>query len=287
MDDIIKLKRGTAEALSFVNPILEEGEVAYDKTNRILKIGNGVTAWNALPGIKINLLDTDVILTEGNASTTFSLKEHTHTQYLDQTAGDDRYSPILHDHTEFITTLEGDLRWSLSDHTHLSYQTKTEADTLYSPISHGHTSLETEIDTRGMPPGGLAGRALFKNTDTDYDVSWKEVGGLTKFVALSQPGVLKAFNGTTRWYPPFPATIQSIESIVGIAPNGGKITYVIKKNGTVIFTGTILSGINKNSPEVVSITLTTDDYLTVDVTEIGTTTAGSDLIIRMKVFYGN
>lgn len=46
-----KLKRGTAVQWSATNPVLLDGEPGWDKTNFILKLGDGVTAWSALPAV--------------------------------------------------------------------------------------------------------------------------------------------------------------------------------------------------------------------------------------------
>ena len=48
---IMQLKRGTAEALSRVNPVLASGEPGFAIDENRLKIGDGVTAWNDLPYI--------------------------------------------------------------------------------------------------------------------------------------------------------------------------------------------------------------------------------------------
>ena len=47
----IQLRRDTAAAWAAANPILSQGEAGYDITNKTLKIGDGLTAWNALQGI--------------------------------------------------------------------------------------------------------------------------------------------------------------------------------------------------------------------------------------------
>lgn len=48
---VIQLKRGTAEALARVNPILADGEPGFVIGDNRLKIGDGVTKWNDLPYI--------------------------------------------------------------------------------------------------------------------------------------------------------------------------------------------------------------------------------------------
>ena len=51
----IKLRAYTAAKWQETNFKLAENELAYDKTNRQLKIGDGVTHWNELPFLNINL----------------------------------------------------------------------------------------------------------------------------------------------------------------------------------------------------------------------------------------
>ena len=45
----IQLKRGKAEALARVNPVLAVGEPCFVTDENRLKIGDGVTAWKDLP----------------------------------------------------------------------------------------------------------------------------------------------------------------------------------------------------------------------------------------------
>jgi len=56
MADIIKIKRDTAANWAANNPVLSDGEFGYDKTNKMLKIGDGATAWSGL-GYVPNLAD--------------------------------------------------------------------------------------------------------------------------------------------------------------------------------------------------------------------------------------
>lgn len=56
----IQLKRGTAEALARVNPILAEGEPGFVIDENRLKIGDGVTSWNDLPYVgEDNVVNAD------------------------------------------------------------------------------------------------------------------------------------------------------------------------------------------------------------------------------------
>lgn len=44
----IQARKGTSTEWSTQNPVLDNGELGYDTTNRILKLGDGSTAWNSL-----------------------------------------------------------------------------------------------------------------------------------------------------------------------------------------------------------------------------------------------
>lgn len=45
----IQFRRGTQTDWSTANPILAQGELGYESTGKIIKFGDGATAWNALP----------------------------------------------------------------------------------------------------------------------------------------------------------------------------------------------------------------------------------------------
>ncbi|MEP9384029.1 glycosyl hydrolase family 28-related protein [Nocardioides cheoyonin] len=53
----IKLRRGSAEEWTEVNPVLAQGEPGFDTTTGVLKVGDGTTAWADLPGY---LADTEL-----------------------------------------------------------------------------------------------------------------------------------------------------------------------------------------------------------------------------------
>lgn len=48
----IIVRKGTVSEWVATNPVLASGEPGYDTTNNILKIGDGLTAWNSLVGHK-------------------------------------------------------------------------------------------------------------------------------------------------------------------------------------------------------------------------------------------
>lgn len=70
MTDLIKVKTDTAANWASNNPVLADQEPGYDSTNRILKIGNGATAWAALSGLSFGAItDADVAAVAPNDQT--------------------------------------------------------------------------------------------------------------------------------------------------------------------------------------------------------------------------
>lgn len=46
------------------NPVLKEGEIGYDETNKRTKVGNGVTPWTSLPWLSDYSEDTNVTVSD-------------------------------------------------------------------------------------------------------------------------------------------------------------------------------------------------------------------------------
>lgn len=70
----IQIRRDTAANWASVNPILAQGEMGYDLTSGVLKIGDGATAWNSLNAlldaeglVSIIIADDDAMLSLYNA----------------------------------------------------------------------------------------------------------------------------------------------------------------------------------------------------------------------------
>lgn len=49
MAERIQLRRDTSTAWAQANPVLADGEPGFERDTNLTKIGDGVTAWNALP----------------------------------------------------------------------------------------------------------------------------------------------------------------------------------------------------------------------------------------------
>ena len=105
---------------------------------------------------------------------------------------------------------------------------------------------------------------------------------------FTKSGAIALLTGTQRFYIEGSWTIVYVRASVGTAPTGASLIVDVNKNGTTIFTTqsrrpTIAaSGFTALSGTPIEVTaLTTGDYLTVDVDQIGSTIAGSDLTVQI------
>ena len=104
---------------------------------------------------------------------------------------------------------------------------------------------------------------------------------------FSEAGTLATKTGAFRWYADQAYTITEVRASVGTAPTGATLICDVHKNGTTIFTtqanrptiaisgNTDMSG----APDVTA--LADDDYITVDIDQIGSTIAGADLTVQI------
>ena len=105
----------------------------------------------------------------------------------------------------------------------------------------------------------------------------------TYSTSIYQQGDLALHTGTARWYAPANLTVVDVIPKLGTAADAG-ITLEIHKNGTkvsdiTIATGdltAVVGGSNKTWA------MNDGDYLTMDVTAIGTTAKGKDLVVQIK-----
>ncbi|WP_344580485.1 hypothetical protein [Nonomuraea roseoviolacea] len=84
-------------------------------------------------------------------------------------------------------------------------------------------------------------------------------------------------------------TIVAVRATVGTAPTGSALIVDVNKNGVTVF-GTqanrpsIAAGSNTAKSTGMSVTTVADgEYLTVDVDSVGSTVAGSNLVVQVTV----
>ncbi len=108
--------------------------------------------------------------------------------------------------------------------------------------------------------------------------------------AFTKQGSLAIATGTLRLPIDGTYTVTGVRLMVGTAPVGADLIVDVNKNGTTIFTTqpnrpTITAGSNSGgpgtAPDVTS--LAAGDYLTIDIDQVGSSTAGSDLVVSVIV----
>lgn len=107
--------------------------------------------------------------------------------------------------------------------------------------------------------------------------------------AFGAPGSLAVTTGLSPFPIDGPATILSVQAAVNTAPTGADLIVDVNKNGTTIYTtqanrpkildGAKVSAVSTD-PDVT--TLAAGDVLTVDIDQIGSTVAGSDLVVAVR-----
>lgn len=112
----------------------------------------------------------------------------------------------------------------------------------------------------------------------------------TVLVPFTVSGALSVATGALRFIVPAKMTIRSAWAAVNTAPTGSSLIIDVNKNGTSIFTTqanrpTIIAGAfsytSAASPDITA--LGAGDYITVDVDQIGSTIAGSNLSVSLYV----
>lgn len=108
-------------------------------------------------------------------------------------------------------------------------------------------------------------------------------------VVLSRPGALVVAAGTLQLPLSGSYTLIDYRVRVGTQPTGAALIVDINKNGTTLFTTqgnrpTVAVSTNLASTTAPNVTtFVNGDYISVDVDQIGSTVAGSDLVVVLRM----
>lgn len=138
----------------------------------------------------------------------------------------------------------------------------------------GDASLSSDGTGIVIPAGSKVGN---DSVIVGNDLTNKVKGDTPYNITLNQSGDLKLLTGTQRWYSPFNAQISGITSRLGTAPTGSSVGIRVNINDSAETTWTFAAGSATASIADQTINLSTGDYLTVDITSIGSGTTGADL----------
>ena len=110
-------------------------------------------------------------------------------------------------------------------------------------------------------------------------------GGSGGVFPFGRSGLLTVITGTARIYAPGGAalTLKSARASVALPPQGSSAIIKLMKNGTTeLVTLTIAANDYTSGRQTFTGTLGATDYLTVDITQIGSTYAGADLTVQVE-----
>lgn len=173
-------------------------------------------------------------------------------------------------------------------------------------VSTGTFSLASHTHSIGSVVGSgllIYDSGVFKVTGTAIDfadnltvvvtgsiayVHGQSGSGGTRTFTFAVPGTLTVGSIAVRLHAPQAGTISNVTATVGTAPTGASIIVDVNKNGTTIFTTqgnrpTITAGNQddlSSTPDVTSFVL--NDVFTMDLDQVGSTIAGSDLIVQVR-----
>jgi hypothetical protein len=97
-------------------------------------------------------------------------------------------------------------------------------------------------------------------------------------VSLNQAGELAVTTGTVRWYAPAALTVSSVIARLGTAADA-TVGVNIKRNGSSVRTVSLAAAATSVTGS--GFTMTAGQYLTIDVTSVGTTAKGNDLNVQL------
>lgn len=100
---------------------------------------------------------------------------------------------------------------------------------------------------------------------------------------FSMSGSLSVLAGGSRYYVESPASIAKIRASVGTQPTGTAVVVDVLLNGSSVLAGSLLaiSPGSNTTVNTTSVPVVAGDYLTVDVTQVGSITPGADLSVSI------
>ena len=228
---------------------------------------------------------TTLIGTKSDASHTHDYAPTVHTHDYAPTVHTHDYAPTVHTHDYAPTVHTHDYAPTAHTHDLSAYDTSSEVDAKI--IANAGSSVVVS-DT--VPTNPSAGDLWTDSTNmrmfvyyVDSDSSqWVEVGSaITNNVlrtTLVKSGDLNIFTGTEKWYSVDSITFLDYNLFLGTAPVGNNLTVVINKNGVAVQT-LVVASTQTSVTGISSFTMVPSDYITIDITSIGTDTTGSDLTL--------
>lgn len=105
------------------------------------------------------------------------------------------------------------------------------------------------------------------------------------FKTYNYSGTLEVATGVKRLYLQQDFTLTSVHAYIDTAPVGASVDIQINKNGTSLQTISVADGSTSGTSTGLTHSITANDYITVDITQVGTDTAGENLSLVLTFEY--
>lgn len=147
--------------------------------------------------------------------------------------------------------------------------------------------IETDVSTGGgLPTGGTAKQHLVKVDGVDFNTTWETHTDAYSFAVSDETTDLTIGASKISFRMPYAFILTSVRASLNSAPAGSNFIINIKEGGASIFSTNLsidtgeLTSTTATVPAVISDTALADDSLiTVDIVQVGSTTAGKGLKI--------
>lgn len=83
---------------------------------------------------------------------------------------------------------------------------------------------------------------------------------------------------------PADTTLRAVYVNVGTAPTGSALTVLVKRSGTTVATVNVAASATSGSSTGLSLALAKGDLLTTDISAVGSTVAGSDVLVTVEAY---
>lgn len=151
----------------------------------------------------------------------------------------------------------------------------------------GDLIVASAADTAARLPVGTNGQILSADSAEATGLKWVDspsVSTIGQFT-FSRPGAVAVVTGVGRLYNPRGVNLAfvSARASVNTAPTGASIELSIIKNGvTTIGTLSIAASSYTSGRQTFTETIADGDYLTINITQAGSTITGSDLVVQLE-----
>lgn len=148
------------------------------------------------------------------------------------------------------------------------------------------------VVTSGTVNGGLIFTTSFKSTDTLGTTAqlWLPVtAGTCEAYTFFVTGTVAVATGHSKIYIEGSYVVESIRAVVNTAPTGASLICDVNKNGTTVYTTqgnrpTIaISGTTSTNTAPDVTTFAAGDLLSIDVDQVGSSVAGADLTVTVRL----